>query len=117
MLMIRTVEEFLQEWVMESEATLRLLHVLTDESLPQQVMENHFKLGELGWHLAHSIPVFAEQVGLETISLGDYRNTPTEAAVIADKSISFILYIEAAFSSHENPPLFIAIEQGSALLP
>lgn len=102
MLMFRTVEEFLQEWAMESEATLRLLHVLTDESLPQQVVENHFKLGELGWHLAHSIPVFAEQVGLEMISLGDYRSTPTEAAVIADSykqaSDSFVQAMTSAWT-------------------
>ena len=62
----------------------RILNHLTDASLPQQIAENHFTLGELGWHIANSIPVFAGQLGIEVPYPGDYKEVPTQASVIAE---------------------------------
>lgn len=82
--MFHTVEEFLQEWNQEAAGSERILNHLTDASLPQQIAEDHFKLGELGWHITHSIPVFAGQIGVEIPFAGDHREVPTQAAVIAE---------------------------------
>jgi uncharacterized damage-inducible protein DinB len=82
--MFHTIEEFLQEWNQEAAGSERILNHLTDASLPQQIAENHFTLGELGWHIANSIPVFAGQLGIEVPYPGDYKEVPTQASVIAE---------------------------------
>lgn len=100
--MFRTVEEFLNEWNVETQTTIKVLQQLTDASLSQQIAPEHYKLGELAWHIAHSIPVFAQQIGLETISLGDYRNTPEEASTIVEgyeqANNSFVEVITSTFN-------------------
>lgn len=80
--MFHTTDEFLQEWNREAEATERILKQLTDASLSQRVTQDHFSLGELGWHLSTTIPVFAEPLGLQVPSPGDPKSVPTCAANI-----------------------------------
>jgi uncharacterized damage-inducible protein DinB len=46
-----SVEEFLKDWAYESEATLKVLSVLTDESLEQRITPEGRSLGRLAWHI------------------------------------------------------------------
>lgn len=58
--MFRKVEDFAAQWAGEREATLRLLRLLTDESLDQAVTPGGRTLGFLGWHITGT---FREMLG------------------------------------------------------
>ena len=60
----RTVNDFITDWSVAAEGTLRVLQSLTDEKLDQAIVEEHSTLGWLGWHLATSPAFFAGLVGL-----------------------------------------------------
>lgn len=53
--MLRTVEDVVQEWEVESAITGRVLERLTDESLTQTIAVNRRSLGQLAWHLVRTI--------------------------------------------------------------
>lgn len=60
----RTVNDFITDWSVAAEGTLRVLESLSDEKLDQAIVEGHSTLGWLGWHLATSPAFFAGLVGL-----------------------------------------------------
>jgi uncharacterized damage-inducible protein DinB len=62
--MFRRLDDFLQGWQYESQATLKLMDALTDDSLPQRVTPDGRSLGFLAWHLATAIPEMMNRTGL-----------------------------------------------------
>lgn len=82
--MFATVQGFAQEWEQEAASTQRVLDALTDASLAQEVAPGHRKLGEIAWHLAATIPMFASLIGLKIEWSGDDRSVPSSAAAIAE---------------------------------
>ncbi|WP_144513913.1 DinB family protein [Bacillus sp. FJAT-22090] len=66
--MYRTVNDFIEEWTIAGEGTLRVLNSLSDEKLDQAIVEGHSTLGWLGWHIATSPAFFAGLVGLNVES-------------------------------------------------
>ena len=66
--MYRTVNDFITDWSVAAEGTLRILESLTDDKLDQAIIEGHSTLGWLGWHLATSPVFFAGLVGLNVES-------------------------------------------------
>lgn len=62
--MYRTVNDFITDWSVAAEGTLRVLQSLTDEKLDQAIIEGHSTLGWLGWHLATAPVFFTGLVGL-----------------------------------------------------
>ncbi|MCM3697818.1 DinB family protein [Paenibacillus macerans] len=64
--MYTTVKGFLNDWEREASLTLQVLDKLTDASLNQAVSEVQPRtLGEIAWHVAQSVGVFFNQVGLQ----------------------------------------------------
>jgi uncharacterized damage-inducible protein DinB len=80
--MYRTKEDFLQEWNIASQGTLKVLEALTDDKLDQAIMEGHNTLGWLGWHLANSLSFFGGQVGLKVEAAGEPNDVPSHATEI-----------------------------------
>jgi len=62
--MYRVVDDFLQDWAYESEATLKLLSQMTPQSLQQKVIPEGRSLGRLAWHLVLTLPEMLNRTGL-----------------------------------------------------
>lgn len=63
-----TINEFLQDWAYESEATLKVFGNLTDDSLAQKVYESGRSLGFLGWHVTETIGEMMGKTGLKVFT-------------------------------------------------
>jgi uncharacterized damage-inducible protein DinB len=62
--MFNTVNDFLAYWKYESEATLKVIKNLTDESLNQKVTQDGRTLGFITWHITTSISEMLSKTGL-----------------------------------------------------
>lgn len=62
--MYNTLKSFISDWKYESEATLKMLSNLTDESLNQKVWAEGRTLGFLAWHITLSIGEMMTKIGL-----------------------------------------------------
>lgn len=82
--MYRTVNDFVNDWSISAEGTLRVLQSLSDDKLNQAIVEGHSTLGWLGWHLANSPAFFMGQAGLQVEPAGNTEQVPTKASEIAD---------------------------------
>ncbi len=80
--MFRTVQDFLESWAYETEATVKVLGHLTDESLQQRVTPEGRSLGRLAWHLAQTLPEMGNRTGLNIPGPGEEDPIPPKAADI-----------------------------------
>lgn len=83
--MYRTIADFKKEWEVESDATLKVLRALTDESLNQRVDADGRSLGRLAWHLVQTIPEMMTRTGLSLDKQVEEEPQPAEAAQIAHR--------------------------------
>ncbi|WP_433747622.1 DinB family protein [Falsibacillus pallidus] len=82
--MFTTTNDFLQEWKQEAAVTQKVLDVLTDESLKQEIAPDMFSIGSLAWHITGATYYFPAQVGI-TFEVPDLRkDAPTSAAEISE---------------------------------
>lgn len=104
--MFRTIADFTKDWHYESETTLKMLRLLTDASLEQQVTPAGRTLGRIAWHLVQSIADLGRRALLPTT--GPSENAPIpDAAEIADQ------YEQAARSIGEA----VASQWADGILP
>lgn len=82
--MFRSVEDFTTQYPKEYEGTLKLLRVLTDESLNQRIYPEGRTLGRLAWHITQSIPEMGLRTGLAVDgAVDEHAPVPASAAEIA----------------------------------
>ncbi|BBH24302.1 hypothetical protein Back11_56470 [Paenibacillus baekrokdamisoli] len=83
--MYRSIDEFVEDWSREEEATLKVLKVLTDQSLKQAVSDTQPRtLGDLGWHLVGALGAILGSTGLQ-FEGPDYKHpTPSNASHIVE---------------------------------
>jgi uncharacterized damage-inducible protein DinB len=81
--MYRTVQDFLDDWKYESEATLKIMHSLTDASLGQKVMPEGRSLGFLAWHIVLTLGEMGGKTGLTVKCPAEDTPQPSKAAEIA----------------------------------
>lgn len=82
--MYATIKQFLDEWKNSSDATRKLIGVLNDQSLNQQVAEGHRTLGKIAWHIATTIPEMANRTGLKVMGPKEDAPLPNIAFEIMD---------------------------------
>lgn len=82
--MYRRLQDFLDAWKFESEATHKILSAFTDASLAQKVGPEDRTLGYVAWHLTTSIPEMLERVGLRVAAVTADASYPGSAAAIAE---------------------------------
>jgi uncharacterized damage-inducible protein DinB len=82
--MYRTIQEFIEDWKLESASTQRALDALTDASLSQRVSPKDRTLGEVAWHIVTTIQEMMTMAGLKLEAVGDPKVVPTSARQIAD---------------------------------
>jgi uncharacterized damage-inducible protein DinB len=79
------VSDFVNDFDYETEATLKLLKNLTDESLKQKVTEKGRSLGRLAWHITGAFGEMGSTAGLSSLHNIDDKVVPSEAKVIVDE--------------------------------
>ena len=77
--MFRTIDDFLEIWEYETEATLKVFQELTDESLGQQVTPDGRSLGRLAWHIVQTLPEMAGRTGLDLHGPAENEPIPPRA--------------------------------------
>lgn len=80
--MFTKIDDFVQEFEMESAVTMRVLDSLTDESLTQAVSANQRTLGQIAWHLVGSI-YYMTYLGVSFDEPLEDNGAPASAAEIA----------------------------------
>ncbi|GAA3313830.1 hypothetical protein GCM10020331_004860 [Ectobacillus funiculus] len=63
--MFTSVNDFVNEWKQEAAVTQKVLDVLTDESLNQEISSGLNSIGSLAWHITGAAYYFPSQVGLK----------------------------------------------------
>ena len=95
--MFRTINDFLDAWKYESEATLKVFKNLTDDSLNQKVTPDGRSLGFIAWHITDTIPEMLSKTGLPFYH-DENTPVPTSVEIIKDiyrtssKSVTELIY-------------------------
>lgn len=90
--MYTDTKTFISDWKYESDSTLKLLDLLTDESLKQKVWSEGRTLGFLAWHITLSIGEMMTKIGLSP-------ECPSEDTKMPEKAIEIKNAYEKASSS------------------
>jgi len=80
--MFRTIQDFLDSWAYETEATLKVFEALTDPSLAQSVYPEGRSLGRIAWHIAQTLPEMGGRTGLDIRGPSESEPTPTTAKAL-----------------------------------
>ncbi|WP_248928571.1 DinB family protein [Paenibacillus hamazuiensis] len=81
--MYTSLQSFITEYTREAEGTQKLLDLLTDASLEQEVLPGYRTLGRLAWHIVTSVPDMLHRTGLQFDAPDVYSEPPASAAEIA----------------------------------
>ncbi|MEK6755815.1 MAG: DinB family protein [Bacteroidota bacterium] len=81
--MYRTIEDFVDDWKCESEATLKVLGAISDTSLGQKVTAEGRSLGFLAWHIVLTLGEMGGKSGLNLKAPAEDAPQPEKAAEIA----------------------------------
>ncbi|MCX8104662.1 MAG: DinB family protein [Ignavibacterium album] len=82
--MYHKLEDFINDWKYESEATIKVFNNLTDESLTKKINENVRTAGRLAWHITTSIGEMAQRTGLTFETVDENSPVPKTAKEIVD---------------------------------
>lgn len=82
--MYRKLEDFIKDWTIESESTIKIFNNLTDESLTKKVNENVRTAGRIAWHITTSISEMAHRTGLTFKTVDENSLLPETAKEIVD---------------------------------
>ena len=77
------ISDFRLDWRYESEATLKILRLLTDESLHQRITPEGRSLGFLAWHLVLALSETGSRMGVQITGPAEDSEQPSSAAEIA----------------------------------
>lgn len=81
--MYTSLQSFIADYTREAEGTQKLLNLLTDASLEQEVLPGYRTLGRLAWHIVTTIPDMLHRTGLQFEAPYAYSEPPASAAEIA----------------------------------
>ncbi len=77
--MYHTTDEFLRDWIFESESTLQLFKNLTDDSLKYKPNDNVRSAGRLAWHITLSMGEMISRAGLSIGTIDRNEPVPEQA--------------------------------------
>ena len=81
--MYTSLQSFIAEYTYEAEGTQKLLDLLTDASLEQEVLPGYRTLGRLAWHIVTTVSDMLHRTGLQFDAPFAYSEPPASAAEIA----------------------------------
>jgi uncharacterized damage-inducible protein DinB len=80
--MYHTIQDFLNDWKYENEATLKMFKNLTDAALKQKVTSDGRSLGILAWHIVITLGEMGEKADLKVIAPPEHSSAPMNASDI-----------------------------------
>ncbi|MFA6957755.1 MAG: DinB family protein [Thermoanaerobaculia bacterium] len=83
--MIRSIQDFINAWGYEHEATLKVFRALTDASLAQRVTAEGRSLGELAWHITQTLGEMPKHAGIPAKAPDEDAPVPASATQIAEE--------------------------------
>lgn len=87
--MFRTIQDFLDLWKKESDATVKIFKAITTECLNQEVCEGHRNIGRVAWHIIQTLPELAGKTGLQV-------EGPSETAPVPENSDTILTTYQKA---------------------
>ncbi|MFN8323638.1 MAG: DinB family protein [Chitinophagales bacterium] len=63
--MYTRISDFLHQWKYESEGTLKLFNLMSDDMLNKKINERIRSAGFLAWHITHTVKEMMEKAGLK----------------------------------------------------
>jgi uncharacterized damage-inducible protein DinB len=81
--MYRTIQDFLDDWKHENEATIKVFKNLSDSSLTHRITPENRSLGFLAWHIVLSLGEMGDKAGLQVDAPAEDTPEPVSAAIIA----------------------------------
>jgi uncharacterized damage-inducible protein DinB len=96
------VSDFISDFEYETKATIKMLNILTDESLKQKVTEKGRSLGRLAWHITGSFSEMGSAAGLTGLQIVDDKTVPADAKVIADEYVKAVSSFKDALLKQWN---------------
>jgi uncharacterized damage-inducible protein DinB len=94
--MYRNTKEFVDEWTVESNISLKVLKVITDASLDQRIYQEGRNLAHTAWHMTMMIGGIGSIVGLEVAAPKRGTEMPNSATALVE------VYEKAAHSLSEQ---------------
>ena len=83
--MYRILSDFIDDWKHESEATIKVLNNISDESLTVKFNREIRTPGRLAWHIVTSVGEMAHRTGLTFETVNDDASTPSTIKEIVDE--------------------------------
>jgi uncharacterized damage-inducible protein DinB len=83
--MYESISAFLDDWKQECNATSKIMHALTDESLCRTVSPEGRSLGTLAWHVVLTLGEMGGKAGLSVESPAEDAPKPTSSSEIASQ--------------------------------
>ncbi|MUT65796.1 DinB family protein [Paenibacillus sp. NEAU-GSW1] len=82
--MYTSLQSFITDYTYQAEGTQKLLNLLTDASLDQEVLPGYRTLGRLAWHIVTTVPEMLHRTGLQFDGPDPYTEPPASAADVAE---------------------------------
>lgn len=79
-----SVSDFQKDLQNESQATMKILSAISDESLKQKVYNEGRSIGEIAWHITSTVGEIGESLGLGLKQPAENAPIPEKAAEIKD---------------------------------
>jgi uncharacterized damage-inducible protein DinB len=83
--MYRKLSDFIDDWKYESEATIKVLRNLSDESLTVKFNKEIRTPGRLAWHIVQTVGEMAHRTGLTFETVNDDSPIPSTVKEIVDE--------------------------------
>ncbi|HET54876.1 MAG TPA: hypothetical protein ENN33_06630 [Ignavibacteria bacterium] len=83
--MYRKVEDFINTWKTEEEATVKIFSNIGDEHLSKTISDNTRSLGRLAWHITQTLTEMGSKVGLVDTDYLDGKPIPGTVSEIIDQ--------------------------------
>lgn len=103
--MFTSIADFKNSWKFESDATLRVLRNLTDQSLSQRVEPEGRTLARLAWHIVTTLAEMPHEAGVTTGDPSTDAPQPENAQMIAtayeESSRLMMIAIESAWNDEQ----------------
>lgn len=81
--MYRHIQDFVNDWTLESESTLKIFNTLTDNSLTEHLPGYKRTIGRLAWHITQTVSEMMYRVGLFDSDELEHVAQPSSAVEIA----------------------------------
>lgn len=102
--MFQSLDHFLKSWEFEASSTQKLLNILTDESLKQEITSQNWNLGRIAWHTVTAIHIITSNTNLTFEAPTNDFPVPTSAQFIAENyyqsSNAFVKALKTQWNDH-----------------